>query len=120
MRFPLALAALAFFASPAAAESIVVQCEHTSPWLGAVICDTQGAVPLASDGPGATYMIRLTAPTTHCSDVSYMVFREEERRFALGMTPRLAPGQSADLVLGNDFVRGEQKIYISAVGYISG
>jgi hypothetical protein len=80
------------------------------------ICNNTLGFSFNSDGPGATYAIKLTAPPTHCSDVTYVVTSSSGRR---SLTGRLSAGQSAFVSVG-DLTKGSHAFRIGAIGHRGG
>ncbi len=118
-RFFLA-ATLALLTSPALADRIEVTCASSSPYIqDTTICDTLGSFSFQSDGPEVPFFMTLTAPATHCSDVSYLIFRPGDPN-AIGSTTRMAPGQSQNVEIGNGFGPGTAQVDIGAIGYVGG
>ena len=115
-----AVATLALFASPALAERIEVTCASSSPYItDTTICDTLGTLSFQSDGPEVQFFMALTAPASHCSDVSYILYRPGNPN-AIGFTTRQAPGETQNIGIGTGFGPGEAKIDIGAIGYVGG
>jgi hypothetical protein len=76
---------------------------------------------LNSDGPGAIYQLKLKAPSTHCSAVSYTVF--DRNGFALqpsGGNQFINANRSITVPLGNNLTRGSHTFYIGAEGRVGG
>lgn len=113
-------ATLALLATPALAERIEVTCASSSPYLSdTTICDTKGILRFQSDGPEVAFFLALTAPASHCSDVSYILFRPGNPN-AIGFTTRQAPGETQNIEIGTGFGPGEATIEIGAIGYVGG
>jgi hypothetical protein len=116
MRFTLPFV-LSLLAGPAAAESITVQCADSRPFVsGTVICLTQGQTTFRSDGPEVEFFIRIAAPATHCSPVSYMITRPGGN-FSVGSSSKLSGGQSENITIGRGYTAGDNILTITAIGY---
>jgi hypothetical protein len=116
----LAAAALALLAGPALAERIEVQCETSAPYLsGSVLCSTRGSFSFRSDGPEVPFYLTVTAPASHCSDVSYVVY-PAGTLLSVGFSDRLRPGETQNIEIGAGFGPGEARLEIGAIGYIGG
>ncbi len=114
------VATLTLFASPALAERIEVTCASSSPYISdTTICDTRGTLIFQSDGPEVQFFLSLTAPASHCSDVSYILYRPGNPN-AVGFTTRQAPGETQNIEIGTGFGPGEVSIEIGAIGYVGG
>lgn len=119
-RTALLAASLALVAAPALAERITVTCAGSTPYLqNTTICDTTGRLTFTSDGPEVRFFVTLTAPTTHCSDVAYLIYSPGNPN-ALGTTQRLAPGQSQNVEIGAGFGPGPATVEIGAIGFVGG
>ena len=113
-------AVFCLLAAPALAERLTVTCAGSSPYVqNTTICDTTGRLTFASDGPEVRFFLTLTAPSTHCSDVAYLVYRPGDP-VALGTTRRLAPGQSQNVEIGAGFGPGRATVEIGAIGFVGG
>jgi hypothetical protein len=118
-KFTLAMA-LALLSGPALAERVEVLCQETVPFTAnAMMCTTRGTTSFQSDGTNVPFYMTLKAPLSHCSDVSYRIFRPGEDR-DIGFTRRLAPGQSQAVEIGSGFGPGITYVEIAAVGYVHG
>jgi len=113
-------ATLALLATPTLAERVEVVCAGSSPFLSnTTLCDTRGRFVFQSDGPEVPFFVTVTAPATHCSDVSYMMFRPGEEA-SIGFSDRMAPGASQTVEIGAGFGPGEAVIEVAAIGHIGG
>ena len=112
--------ALAFMAGPSFADRITVTCTASTPYLeNTTLCDSMGGLEFSSDGPEVRFMLTLTAPATHCSDVAYLVYRPGGPT-ALATTGRLARGQSQIVEIGAGFGPGAARVEIGAIGFVGG
>jgi hypothetical protein len=104
----------------ALAESLSVTCAGSSPFIeNTTICETKGNFSFESEGRSTPYFVRVIAPSTHCSDVSYLIFKSG-RPNAIGHTRRLRPGQSANIDIGSGYRAGNINLEIGAIGYVGG
>lgn len=111
---------LAVMAEPAMADRITVTCASSTPYLNSsTICGTTGRLQFRSDGPEVRFFVTLKAPSTHCSDVAYLVYRPGST-VALGTTSRLAPGHSQNVEIGAGFGPGTAEVEIGAIGFVGG
>jgi hypothetical protein len=116
-----ALSAAPLAVVPAMAETITVMCEDSRPFISnTVMCLTPGVLSVRSDGPELEYFVRVTAPSTHCSDVTYSFYRRdlpvEEQNIAF--SGRLAPGASENVVIGRGYPAGRTNLEVYAIGHI--
>lgn len=114
------IAAVVLFAGPALADRIEVTCAGSSPYLeNTTLCETRGSFSFRSDGPEVAFYLTLTAPATHCSDVTYLIFRPGDPN-SIGFSTRLAPGQSQNVEIGKGFGPGAASVEIGALGHVGG
>jgi hypothetical protein len=115
----LSVAALALLGSPALAERIEVQCETSAPYQlpGSVLCETRGSYSFRSDGPEVPFYLTVTAPASHCSDVSYIVY-PAGTLLTVGISGRLRPGETQNIEIGAGFGPGEARLDIGAIGFV--
>ena len=115
----LALGCLALFAAPALAERITVSCTGTVTFNGAALCDQMGVHNFTADGPEVPMFVRVTAPSTHCSKVSYVLFRDD-RDEQLGFTGPLGPGETQNVQVGAGWAAGANRVRVGAIGHVGG
>ena len=108
-------AALVVLAGPALADRIEVTFASSSPDIqDTTLCDTFGNLGFQSDGPDVPFFMTLTAPASHCSDPSYVIFRPGDTN-AIGVTTRMAPGDTQTVEIGNGFGPGAASVNIGAI-----
>jgi hypothetical protein len=113
-------------ALPAAAQSsgsLTVVCAASQREGFVTTCDGHADVTLSvADRPGSMWSIRLTAPASHCSPVTYMVVRPPFATGAdvVGMTRVLRAGETDYVALGDSFGPGRYPFRIVAGGYVEG
>lgn len=117
----LSVVSLAMLALPALAESFVVECTSNAPGpeAGSMFCNQGKMIEFTSPGPDAEMLLTIKAPSTHCSDIAYIInsFRSSE---AIAVTPRLMAGEGKEMSLGTGWEAGSQFLTIAAIGYTGG
>lgn len=82
-------------------------------------CDAIVPFTFQADGSARRYVMRLTAPRTHCSSVAYRV-HATRASVQYGGTAPLAPGESSAVFAGSDLPAGPHTIWVSAIGVVGG
>ena len=108
-------------ALPAMAERLTVTCSTSTPWQGsgAALCGSMGSTAFRSDGPEVRHFVSLTAPATHCSDVTYMLFRPGNPN-AIAFSNRMGPGASQAVEIGGGWPAGANTLQVGAIGHVGG
>lgn len=119
--FRLSIAAtLAVLAPLALADRIEVTCAGSSPFISdSTLCDSFGSFSFPSEGPEVPFLLTLTAPATHCSDVSYVIFQPGDPN-STDFSTRMVPGESQNVEIGKGFGPGAARVEIAAIGYVGG
>lgn len=118
-----ASAATAFIATSAAAdpESWEVTCASSTPATdGMMICSDGKMLEVSAPNAEQKMLLRIGAPATHCSDITYVVNRLPGGSTPIAMSRRLAPGEDQILELGNGWAEEGTYITVSAVGHVGG
>lgn len=125
-RRPVAACLIGLFLASAAASAQAgtanVTCSSSSRQGNLVTCNGYATVTLNSTSPDLLYALRLTAPSAHCSPVSYGVTRAPYATGAdaLGATGALNGGMSEFVYLGRNWAPGAYPLRVSATGYVAG
>ena len=105
LRTAFILSALALSAAPAMAdpESWVVECASSSPgpWDGSMICNEGKMLEVSAPNEGQKMLLHIGAPTTHCSEVSYVINRLPGGSDPIAIVERLKPGEDKIVELGD-------------------
>jgi hypothetical protein len=114
-------AAIALVAGPASAESFTVECNASNPGpdKDSMFCDTGHMMEFTSMSPETSFVIEVTAPATHCSDITYLFLRSGKDE-PIAMSSRMSAGQSEKHFIGNGWEPGEHIIWIAALGHVGG
>lgn len=122
LRFAAPLAAL-WIGGAAWADGtyVEVQCQQSNRDQDFAHCvDPAAAITLNSDGTDANYDLKLTAPSTHCSPVTYMVALSSDPGTIFASTAFLQPNESQQINIGRGFGPGPVTLYLFASGRVEG
>lgn len=99
-------------------RTITVTCQGSAraPGDENVLCLNFGQFQLRSDGPGAMVGVRITAPTTHCASINYVIQRVSNERNE--MSGWLAPGRTTTVALANDLPAGTHSFRVWGWGRV--
>lgn len=115
--------AVVLLAAPAMAdpESWAVECASNSPaGEGAMFCNEGKMLEVSAPNLGQKMLLRLAAPTTHCSEISYVINRLPGSSEPITMLERLKPGDDRIVELGDGWAEEGTYITISAIGHVGG
>jgi len=114
--------ALVALAAPVLADSWVVECASNSPgpWPDSQFCNEAKMLEVSAPNLSQKMRLRLAAPTTHCSEISYIVNRLPGSSDPIAMLERLKPGEAKIIALGDGWAEEGTFITISAVGHVGG
>jgi hypothetical protein len=114
--------AAVLIAQPAAAdpESWEVMCAFSNAGPDSTtICNEGKVLPVSAPNLGQKMLLRIAAPTSHCSDITYEISRFPD--FApIAVTRRLAPGEDQILELGEGWAETDSYISITGIGHVGG
>lgn len=115
-------AALTLFAAPAFAESWTVDCASNSPgpWPDSMFCNEAKMLGFTPGAPNANITLKLSAPSSHCSDISYLINRLPGSSEPIAILERMHPGETRKVKLGTGWTDGENFLTVTAVGHIGG
>lgn len=117
------LAAAPLVASPALAdpENWTVMCAFSNAGPDdTTICNEGKVLPVSAPNRGQKLNLRIGAPTSHCSDVTYEVYRFPDVSRPIAISRRLAPGEDQILELGEGWDEDGSFISINGIGHIGG
>lgn len=124
LRTVFALTALTLSAAPAMAdpENWVVECASSSPgpWDGSMICNEGKMLEVSAPNEGQKMLLRIGAPTTHCSEVSYVINRLPGGADPIAIVERLKPGEDKIVELGDGWAEEGTYITVTGIGHIGG
>jgi hypothetical protein len=123
LRIATALAGLCTLASPALAdpESWEVMCASSTPAAdGAMLCNEGKMLEVSAPNAAQKMNLRIGAPTSHCSDITYVINRLPGGSTPIAMTRRLTPGEDQILELGEGWAEEGTYITITGMGHIGG
>ncbi|MFN4244496.1 MAG: FtsB family cell division protein, partial [Tepidisphaerales bacterium] len=108
-----ALAAAPALADP---ESWDVTCTSSTPAAdGAMICNEGRMLEVSAPNAGQKMLLRIGAPTTHCSDITYVINRFPGGSTPIAMTRRLAPGEDQIIELAEGWAEEGTYITVTAM-----
>lgn len=117
-------AALACVAAPALAdpESWVVYCASSSPgpWDKSMICNEGKMLEVSAPNLEQKMLLRIGAPTTHCSEISYAINRLPGSSDPIAIVERLGPGEDKIVELGDGWAEEGTYITVTGIGHIGG
>ncbi|NHB75330.1 hypothetical protein [Rhodobacter calidifons] len=117
----LAVAPLAAVPALADPESWEVTCTSSTPVSdGGMICNEGKMLKVSAPNPGQKMLLRIGAPTTHCSDITYVINRFPGSSTPIATTRRLAPGEDQIIELAEGWAEEGTYITISAIGHVGG
>lgn len=118
------LSALTLSAAPAMAdpESWGVECASNSPgpWDGSMFCNEGKMLEVSAPNEGQKMLLHIGAPTTHCSEVSYVINRLPGGSDPIAILERMKPGEDKIVELGDGWAETGTYISISAIGHTGG
>lgn len=121
MRPSLIAAALALSAAPAFADAWVVECASNSPaGADAMFCNEGKLLEVSAPNLDQKMLLRLAAPTTHCSDITYVINRLPGSSDPIAVLERLGPGDEKIVELGDGWAEEGTFITVSAIGHVGG
>jgi hypothetical protein len=108
--------------SSAQAEAFEVMCTSQSPgpWADSMFCNDAHMVEVSGPTTDTPMVLKLAAPETHCSPVSYLINRLPGSSTAIAVVERMAPGEKREIDLGTGWLEEGNAITITAVGHIGG
>ena len=117
----LAVAPLAAVPALADPESWDVTCTSSTPVAdGAMICNEGKMLEVSAPNAGQKMLLRIGAPTTHCSDITYVINRLPGGSTPIAMTRRLAPGEDQIIELAEGWAEEGTYITVTAMGHVGG
>ncbi|MBL9050032.1 MAG: hypothetical protein JNK19_07970 [Tabrizicola sp.] len=123
LRLSGALVTLCLLSGPALAdpESWEVSCTSTTAGAdGTTICNEGKMLPVSAPNLGQKMNLRIGAPTSHCSDITYVINRFPGGSTPIAVSNRLSPGQDQILELGEGWAEEGTYITITGVGHVGG
>jgi hypothetical protein len=124
LRTALILSALTLSAAPAMAdpESWVVECASNSPgpWDGSMFCNEGKMLEVSAPNLEQKMLLRIGAPTTHCSEVSYLINRLPGGADPIAIVERLGPGEDKIVELGDGWAEEGTYITVTGIGHVGG
>ncbi len=123
LRTAILCSSLALLASPVMAdpESWTVECASNSPaGDGAMFCDEGKMLAVSAPNLEQKMLLRLAAPTTHCSEISYVINRFPGGSDPIAVLERLGPGDEKIVELGDGWAEEGTFITVSAIGHVGG
>lgn len=124
LRTAFLFSAFALSAAPAMAdpESWAVTCASSTPgpWDGSMICNEGKMLEVSAPNEGQKMLLRIGAPTTHCSEVTYMINRLPGGPDPIAMVERLKPGEDKIVELGDGWAEEGTYITVTGIGHYGG
>lgn len=114
--------ALLCLAGPALADSWTVDCPSNTPgpWPGSMFCSEGKMLAFTPPTPATEMILTIKAPSTHCSQVTYLINRLPGSSEPIATLKELKPGERKRVKLGADWNDGENFLTISAIGHVGG
>jgi hypothetical protein len=112
-----------FVASPAMAdpESWVVECSATTAGAdGTTICNEGKMLEVSAPNADQKMVLRIGAPTSHCSDITYVINRFPGSSAPIAISRRLAPGEDQIIELAEGWAEEGTFITITGMGHVGG
>jgi hypothetical protein len=108
--------------SSAQAEAFEVMCASQSPgpWANSMFCNSAHMVEVSGPTLDTSMVLKIAAPETHCSPVSYVINRLPGSSEAMAVIERMAPGEKREVSLGTGWAEEGNAITITAIGHVEG
>lgn len=109
-------------AAPAHAEYFEVMCTSQSPgpWADSMFCNQAHMVEVSGPTLDTHMILKIEAPTSHCSTTSYVINRLPGSSEAIAVLERMAPGEKREVDLGAGWAEEGNAITVTAVGHVGG
>lgn len=108
-------------AAPALADSFTVSCTSNAPgpWADSMFCNEAKLLTFTPPSTRSEMVLRITAPRTHCSEISYILHRFGSSD-PVAIVERVKPGERKTVSLGSGWPVTVNSVTLTAVGHIGG